>query len=41
MIPGIFFGRLVQAYRGLAPPPTAQLFSQFILRDNAEITVQD
>ena len=41
VIPGIFFGRLVQAYRGPAPPPTAQLFSQFILRDNAEITVQD
>ena len=41
VIPGILFGRLIQAYRGTAPPPTAQLFSQFTLRDNNEITVQD
>ena len=40
-VPGILAGRLIQAYRGSTPPPTAQLFSQFILRDNAEITVQD
>jgi prepilin-type N-terminal cleavage/methylation domain-containing protein len=41
VIPGVYFGRLIQAYRGTAPPPAAQLFSQFTLRDNNEITVQD
>jgi prepilin-type N-terminal cleavage/methylation domain-containing protein len=41
VIPGIYFGRLVQAYRGTAPPPAAVLFSQFSLRDNNEITLQD
>jgi prepilin-type N-terminal cleavage/methylation domain-containing protein len=41
VIQGVYFGRLIQAYRGSAPPPAAQLFSQFNLRDNAEITVQD
>jgi type II secretory pathway pseudopilin PulG len=41
VIPGIFYGRLIQAYRGTAPPPTAGLFSQFTLRDNNEITLQD
>ncbi len=41
VITGLYFGRLIQAYRGAAPPPTAQLFSQFTLRDNNEITIQD
>jgi len=41
VIPGVYFGRLIQAYRGTAPPPTALLFSQFTLRDYNEITVQD
>jgi type II secretory pathway pseudopilin PulG len=41
VIPGIYYGRLIQAYRGTAPPPTAGLFSQFTLRDNNEITLQD
>jgi prepilin-type N-terminal cleavage/methylation domain-containing protein len=41
VIPGVYFGRLIQAYRGIAAPPTAQLFSQFCLRDNNEITLQD
>ena len=41
VVPGVFFGRLIQAYRGTAPPPTAGLFSQFTLRDNNEITLQD
>jgi hypothetical protein len=41
VIPGVLFGRLIQAYRGSAPPPTGTLFSQFTLRDNCEITVQD
>lgn len=41
VIPGILFGRLVQAYRGTSAPPSAQLFSQFNLRDNSEITLQD
>ncbi len=41
LIPGVYFGRLIQAYRGTAPPPTAALFSQFTLRDNNEITLQD
>ena len=41
VIQGIYYGRLIQAYRGAAPPPTAQLFSQFILRDQSEITLQD
>jgi hypothetical protein len=40
-IPGVFYGRLIQAYRGTAPPPAAGLFSQFTLRDNNEITLQD
>jgi len=41
VVSGVYFGRLIQAYRGSAPPPTAQLFSQFALRDNSEITLQD
>ena len=41
IITGIYFGRTIQAYRGAAPPPAAQLFSQFTLRDNNEITLQD
>jgi prepilin-type N-terminal cleavage/methylation domain-containing protein len=41
VVPGVLFGRLIQAYRGSAPPPAAQLFSQFTLRDNGEITLQD
>ena len=41
VITGVYFGRLIQAYRGTAPPPTAVLFSQFTLRDNNEITLQD
>jgi prepilin-type N-terminal cleavage/methylation domain-containing protein len=41
VINGVLFGRLIQAYRGPSAPPNAQLFSQFILRDNAEITLQD
>jgi len=41
VIPGVYFGRLIQAYRGTAAPPSAQLFSQFSLRDNNEITLQD
>lgn len=40
-ISGVLGGRTIQAYRGTAPPPTASLFSQFILRDSAEITIQD
>ncbi len=40
-LPGILGGRTIQAYRGTQPPPVAQLFAQFILRDHAEITVQD
>ncbi len=40
-IPGVLQGRTIQAYRGSAPPPTAQAFTQFILRDTCEITVQD
>jgi type II secretory pathway pseudopilin PulG len=41
VVPGVYFGRLIQAYRGTGPPPTAQLFSQFVLRDDSEITLQD
>ena len=41
VIPGVYFGRLIQAYRGSAPPPSGLLFSQFTLRDNNEITLQD
>ncbi|MGH7997748.1 MAG: type II secretion system protein [Opitutaceae bacterium] len=41
VIGGVCQGRTIQAYRGTAPPPAAQLFAQFILRDNCEITVQD
>jgi prepilin-type N-terminal cleavage/methylation domain-containing protein len=41
VISGLYAGRTIQAYRGTAPPPSAQLFSQFILRDNAELTLQD
>ena len=41
VISGILFGRLIQAYRGQAPPPGSQLFSQFTLRDHSEITLQD
>jgi type II secretory pathway pseudopilin PulG len=40
-LPSILFGRQIQAYRGSAAPPTANLFGQFILRDNSEITLQD
>jgi prepilin-type N-terminal cleavage/methylation domain-containing protein len=40
VISGVYFGRLIQAYRGTAAA-TAQLFSQFYLRDNNEITLQD
>ena len=41
VITGVYFGRLIQAYRGTAAPPAAQLFSQFTLRDQSEITLQD
>jgi hypothetical protein len=41
VIPSILAGRQIQAYRGAYPPPNAILFSQFILRDNCEITLQD
>jgi hypothetical protein len=41
VVSGVLFGRLIQAYRGSAPQPSAQLFSQFTLRDNGEITLQD
>ena len=41
VIVGVYYGRLIQAYRGAAPPPAAQLFSQFTLRDQCEITLQD
>ncbi|HVW22213.1 MAG TPA: type II secretion system protein [Opitutaceae bacterium] len=41
VLSGIYAGRTIQAYRGAAAPPSAQLFSQFVLRDNAEITLQD
>jgi type II secretory pathway pseudopilin PulG len=41
VLPGVYSGRLIQAYRGTAPPPAAQLFSQFTLRDSNEITLQD
>jgi prepilin-type N-terminal cleavage/methylation domain-containing protein len=41
VVPGVYYGRLIQAYRGTAAPPAATLFSQFILRDNNEITLQD
>jgi prepilin-type N-terminal cleavage/methylation domain-containing protein len=39
----IYYGRLIQAWRGTAPPPdpSATLFSQFVLRANSEITLQD
>ena len=37
----ILFGRQIQAYRGSGEPPNSNLFSQFILRDNSEITLQD
>lgn len=40
VIPGVLGGRLIQAYRG-ATAASAQLFSQFNLRDNSEITLQD
>jgi prepilin-type N-terminal cleavage/methylation domain-containing protein len=40
VIPNVLCGRLIQAYRG-ASAATAQLFSQFNLRDNNEITLQD
>jgi prepilin-type N-terminal cleavage/methylation domain-containing protein len=38
---GILAGRTIQAYRGSAAPPAGTLFSQFILRDHCEITLQD
>lgn len=41
VIQGVCFGRLIQAYRGTSPPPSALLFSQFTLRDSNEITLQD
>jgi hypothetical protein len=41
VISGVYQGRTIQAYRGTLPPPAAQLFAQFILRDNCEITLQD
>jgi len=41
VVPGVYYGRLIQAYRGTSPPPSAGLFSQFTLRDNNEITLQD
>jgi type II secretory pathway pseudopilin PulG len=41
VVNGVLGGRTVQAYRGSAPPPIAALFAQFVLRDSAEITVQD
>ncbi len=41
VLPGVCSGRLIQAYRGASPPPGAQLFSQFNLRGNCEITLQD
>jgi type II secretory pathway pseudopilin PulG len=41
VIPGVYGGRLIQAYRGTAGPPAGQIFSQFILRDSSEITLQD
>ncbi len=41
VVPGILAGRTIQAYRGSSPPPSAQLFSQFILRDQSEITLQN
>lgn len=41
VVAGIPEGRLVRAYRGAAPPPAAQLFSQFNLRGDCEITLQD
>jgi prepilin-type N-terminal cleavage/methylation domain-containing protein len=39
----VFFGRFVQVWKGTNPPPdaSATLFSSFVLRDNAEITLQD
>ena len=41
IISSILAGRQIQAYRGNAIPPNANLFTQFILRDNCEITLQD
>jgi prepilin-type N-terminal cleavage/methylation domain-containing protein len=41
VVPGILAGRTIQAYRGSSPPPSAQLFCQFILRDQSEITLQN
>jgi prepilin-type N-terminal cleavage/methylation domain-containing protein len=41
VVTGVYFGRMIQAYRGAAPPPVAQLFAQFWLRANGEITLQD
>jgi prepilin-type N-terminal cleavage/methylation domain-containing protein len=38
---GVLGGRTIQAYRGSAAPPAGTLFSQFILRDHCEITLQD
>lgn len=40
VVSGVYVGRLIQAYRG-SSPTGAQLFSQFTLRDNCEITLQD
>jgi len=41
IIPSILAGRQIQAYRGLGNPPNSSLFSEFTLRDNTEITLQD
>jgi len=41
VIPGIYGGRQIQAYRGPGPPAAGQLFSEFILRASSEITLQD
>lgn len=41
VIPGLYAGRTIQAYRGAAAPPSGQIFAQFILRDSSEITLQD
>jgi len=41
VVPGILAGRTIQAYRGSSPPPSAQQFTQFVLRDESEITLQN
>jgi prepilin-type N-terminal cleavage/methylation domain-containing protein len=39
----VFYGRFVQVWKGVNPPPdaSATLFSSFVLRDHAEISLQD